>query len=77
MYLLTARLFSIYNSTYNSQFRMKSNARYKPQIDKPHTLMTVFAGAIILVDETIVRTNSKPEVWRDTVESRGFRLDFP
>ena len=34
----------------------------------------LFADAIVLVDETRVRVNTKLELCRQTLESRGFRL---
>ena len=34
----------------------------------------LFADDIVLVDETRVRVNAKLELWRQTLESRGFRL---
>jgi len=34
----------------------------------------LFADDIVLVDETRVRVNIKLELWRQTLESRGFRL---
>ena len=35
----------------------------------------LFADDIVLVDETRVRVNAKLELWRQTLESRGFRLN--
>jgi len=34
----------------------------------------LFADDIVLVDETIAGVNAKLELWRQTLESRGFRL---
>ena len=34
----------------------------------------LFADDIVLVDETIAGVNVKLELWRQTLESRGFRL---
>ena len=34
----------------------------------------LFADDIVLVDETRVGVNAKLELWRQTLESRGFRL---
>jgi len=34
----------------------------------------LFADDIVLVDETRVEVNAKLELWRQTLESRGFRL---
>ena len=34
----------------------------------------LFADDIVLVDETRARVNAKLELWRQTLESRGFRL---
>ena len=34
----------------------------------------LFADDIVLVDETGARVNAKLELWRQTLESRGFRL---
>ena len=34
----------------------------------------LFADDIILVDETRAGVNAKLELWRQTLESRGFRL---
>ena len=34
----------------------------------------LFADDIVLVDETRVKVNAKLELWRQTLESRGFRL---
>ena len=34
----------------------------------------LFADDIVIVDETRARVNIKLELWRQTLESRGFRL---
>ena len=34
----------------------------------------LFADDIVLVDETRAGVNAKLELWRQTLESRGFRL---
>lgn len=34
----------------------------------------LFAGNIILIDETHDEANAKLEIWRQTLESKGFRL---
>jgi hypothetical protein len=34
----------------------------------------LFANDVVLVDETRVVTNMKLELWRETLESNGFRL---
>ena len=34
----------------------------------------LFVDSIVLVDETRVRVNVKLELWRQTLESRGFKL---
>ena len=34
----------------------------------------LFADDIILVDETKAGVNTKLELWRQTIESRGFKL---
>ena len=34
----------------------------------------LFADDIVLIDKTRARVNAKLELWRQTLESRGFRL---
>ena len=36
----------------------------------------LFADDIVLVDETRAGVNAKLELWRQTLESRGFRLSM-
>ena len=37
-------------------------------------MVYLFAGDIVIVDETKAEVNAKLELWRQTLESRGFRL---
>jgi hypothetical protein len=34
----------------------------------------LFVVDVVLIDETMVRVNRKLELWRQTLESQGFRL---
>ena len=34
----------------------------------------LFADDVVLVDESQTGVNRKPELWRQTLESKGFRL---
>ena len=37
-------------------------------------MCVLFADDVVLVDETMAGVNRKLELWRQTLESRGFRL---
>ena len=37
-------------------------------------LFILFAGNVVLVDEIKVKINNMLEVWRETVESKGFQI---